>query len=64
VVWLRVTVLAERQYLRESLRQVLVDSLGVGVTFIDMDTFNVEGLFACFKQKVTVQDEHLHLEVV
>jgi len=26
--------------------------MGVGVTFIDFDTFNVEGLWACYRDKI------------
>ena len=38
--------------MRERARILLSETLGVGSTYIDFDTFNVEGLWACFKEKM------------
>jgi hypothetical protein len=38
--------------MRERARILLSETLGVGSTYIDFDTFNVEGLWACFKEKL------------
>ena len=38
--------------MRERSLLLLSETLGVGSTFIDFDTFNVEGLWVCFEEKL------------
>jgi len=38
--------------MRERALLLLSETLGIGSTFIDFDTFNVEGLWVCFKEKI------------
>jgi hypothetical protein len=38
--------------MRERAKILLSESMGVGTTYVDFDSFNVEGLWACYKEKV------------
>lgn len=40
------------QYMRDRAKILLSETLGVGTTYIDFDSFNVEGLWACFREKL------------
>ncbi len=45
--------------MRERAKILLSESMGVGTTYIDFDTFNVEGLWACFKEKVPLSTDFM-----
>ena len=58
IIWLRVSIPADFQYKKREAAHILDNAQGVGTLYIDMDTFNVEGLWACFKELVP-ESNHL-----